>query len=463
MWKLTIEDEEGKRHQIELSRDEYSIGRDTKSTLRLTERNISRQHIRIRRLNDGWVIDDLRSYNGSYVNGHRVVGSAHLNHGDLIQIGDYRLYIHQEAVGGGGGGGGGGLPTIVSPVDLPDRLVLIAGPNPGTEYPLSADSAVAIGRAEECAVSINHPSVSRVHAEIRPLVAGCYEIVDHGSANGVRINGTDLRRSLLEAGDLLELGDIKLRFVGRGQFYTPGADGSQQIAALQASSRPVARTNSSLKFIAAAGFLVLVITGGMLALRSSGSGTDGDANTMDVASAAAIEGAKQASAAGDLDGIKTKLAAVASASPARQSADFTALYAQWANGTIEKAKKETDRDTKRKLLTSVAQDMSAPAVARSQAADLLAKLDEPAADISTLPNVTGPSGTTPSTTAKNPSKDPGDTAADGPDGEAKARRGLEGKVMSGRASTDEVKMLIAICRHQGDMACVSKAKAFLNR
>ncbi|MFO0661403.1 MAG: FHA domain-containing protein [Polyangiaceae bacterium] len=412
MWKLTIEDEEGKRHLVELSRDEYMVGRDQKSTLRLTERNISRHHMRLRRHGEGWVIDDLRSYNGTYVNGHRVVGSAHLNHGDLIQIGDYRLYLHQDvAVGGGGGGGGGGVPNIVSPADLPDRLVLIAGPSVGTEYPLSADSPVAIGRAEECAISINHPSVSRIHAEIRPLVAGCYEIVDHGSANGVRINGTDLRRSLLEAGDLLELGDIKLRFVGRGQFYTPGADASQQIAALQSSSRPVAATNSSLKLIAAAGFVVLLITGGMLALRGSDSGASADGSTMDVASAAAIEAAKQASAQGDLDGIKSKLSSVASASPARQSADFTALYAQWANGTIDKAKKETDKDAKRKLLTSVAQDMSAPAVARSQAADLLTKLDEPAADISSLPSVNtgaGTANTTTGATTAKPAKEYGD-------------------------------------------------------
>ena len=40
MWKLTIEDDEGKRTPLPLMRDEYSIGRGEENTVRLTERNI---------------------------------------------------------------------------------------------------------------------------------------------------------------------------------------------------------------------------------------------------------------------------------------------------------------------------------------------------------------------------------------------------------------------------------------
>jgi pSer/pThr/pTyr-binding forkhead associated (FHA) protein len=50
---------------------------------------------------------------------------------------------------------------------------------------------------------------------------GRYEVIDQSSANGIRINGVDLNRGLLEAGDALELGDVRLRFVGAGKIFRP--------------------------------------------------------------------------------------------------------------------------------------------------------------------------------------------------------------------------------------------------
>ena len=47
MWKLVIEDDEGKRTVVPLTRDEYSIGRKEGNTIRLTERNVSREHARL--------------------------------------------------------------------------------------------------------------------------------------------------------------------------------------------------------------------------------------------------------------------------------------------------------------------------------------------------------------------------------------------------------------------------------
>ena len=69
----------------------------------------------------------------------------------------------------------------------PDRLVMVVGPTVGAEFPLTQDQPLVLGRGEECDVSVNHPSVSQVHAEIQPLGDGRYEIVDRESANGVRV------------------------------------------------------------------------------------------------------------------------------------------------------------------------------------------------------------------------------------------------------------------------------------
>src|SRR5579871_1114446 len=85
MWKLVIEDDEGKRTIVPLTRDQYSIGRKEGNTIRLTERNVSRQHARLLKSSVGggdgagtFVLEDLTSYNGVFVNGLRVAHAQDL-------------------------------------------------------------------------------------------------------------------------------------------------------------------------------------------------------------------------------------------------------------------------------------------------------------------------------------------------------------------------------------------------
>ena len=72
MFKLTIEDDEGKTTVIPLIRDEMTIGRQDGNTIRLTERNISRKHARLLRQNGTMYIEDLASYTGVRVNASAV-------------------------------------------------------------------------------------------------------------------------------------------------------------------------------------------------------------------------------------------------------------------------------------------------------------------------------------------------------------------------------------------------------
>ena len=74
MWKLTIEDDEGKQTQLPLAHEEYGIGRAETNAIRLTDRNISRSHATLKKNGQGWSVKDQSSYNGTYVNGVRVVG-----------------------------------------------------------------------------------------------------------------------------------------------------------------------------------------------------------------------------------------------------------------------------------------------------------------------------------------------------------------------------------------------------
>jgi adenylate cyclase len=78
-------------------------------------------------------------------------------------------------------------------------------------YELKDGSAIHIGRAASNDITLPHSSISRSHA----LLEGNHDIWmirDQHSANGVLVNGVRVEHAELNSGDVIGLGDIKLRF-----------------------------------------------------------------------------------------------------------------------------------------------------------------------------------------------------------------------------------------------------------
>jgi hypothetical protein len=75
---------EGRRHP--LSGDRILVGRSRECDVVVSDPNVSRRHIELRRGQHGWGAVDLGSTNGMKVNGRRV-GHAELDPGDRITIG----------------------------------------------------------------------------------------------------------------------------------------------------------------------------------------------------------------------------------------------------------------------------------------------------------------------------------------------------------------------------------------
>lgn len=63
-----------------------TIGRDDDCQLVIADRQVSRQHARITLESEGYVLHDLGSKNGTFVNGQEVKGRRVLKDGDEIQI-----------------------------------------------------------------------------------------------------------------------------------------------------------------------------------------------------------------------------------------------------------------------------------------------------------------------------------------------------------------------------------------
>ncbi|NBD09095.1 MULTISPECIES: FHA domain-containing protein [Corallococcus] len=282
MLKLIIEDDEGRKTVVPFVRDEITIGRQEGNTIRLTERNVSRRHARLVRLNGHVVLEDLGSYNGTRINGERVAGQLPLKEGDLIQIGDYDLALQVEGAANAGPPAGAitaKVPASRRPepeeddapratmsdgedeeeedddgdehdhtppsaadvrrnatsiirmdqmeADRPRRVervpedeqprLLVLGPTEfkGQEYDCNR-TELRIGRTSENDVALDHRSLSRTHAKIVREETGEWRVIDMQSANGLTVNGESYAQATLAHGDIIEMGHVKLRFVGPG-------------------------------------------------------------------------------------------------------------------------------------------------------------------------------------------------------------------------------------------------------
>lgn len=64
-----------------------SLGRGQENRLRITDPHISHRHCVIRRDKDGYILEDLGTTNGTYVDGTRVNGTARLHSQSEIVVG----------------------------------------------------------------------------------------------------------------------------------------------------------------------------------------------------------------------------------------------------------------------------------------------------------------------------------------------------------------------------------------
>jgi len=283
MFKLVIQDDEGKTTVVPLIRDEITIGRKEGNTIRLTERNVSRRHARILRNNGEVHIEDLGSYNGIRVNNARIAERVSLRVGEQVQIGDYKLFLkaegHEQAdesrtsqiervdsqipteamtavtqtvtapqpiqpAPGATSPSMAGNPsrTLVAIADTDPagrpigpvtaaavaaltapggygKLVVVSSNFAGKEFELSRPQMI-IGRTDENDIVVNHRSISRNHAKlVREPDTSRYTISDLQSSNGVRVNGQDYGKVELRRGDVVDLGHVRLRFVEAGEDF----------------------------------------------------------------------------------------------------------------------------------------------------------------------------------------------------------------------------------------------------
>ncbi len=93
---LVVQNGPNKARKIALKTSEIVIGRKRGSQVRIPSAEVSRSHTRLS-VQDGYVtVEDLDSFNGSYVNGERVNSKRPVRPGDRVTVGPVTFVVEYE-------------------------------------------------------------------------------------------------------------------------------------------------------------------------------------------------------------------------------------------------------------------------------------------------------------------------------------------------------------------------------
>ncbi len=106
-----------------LESDQLSIGRDSANEIPVNDAEVSRRHARLTFQGGKYVLEDMGSTNGTFVNGQRLSGPRVLKSGEVISLGEQIIFVY-EAVDSDPGA------TRVSPRAVPQPRPVVSTPPP---------------------------------------------------------------------------------------------------------------------------------------------------------------------------------------------------------------------------------------------------------------------------------------------------------------------------------------------
>ena len=93
MFTIVISEKGGAERRETFDRTEISVGRVQGNDLMLPKGNVSKHHARLTFRDSRFVVTDLKSTNGTYVNGRKIAQATIVREGDKIYVGDFVLRV----------------------------------------------------------------------------------------------------------------------------------------------------------------------------------------------------------------------------------------------------------------------------------------------------------------------------------------------------------------------------------
>ncbi len=202
----------------------YRIGRDPESDVVVDNSWVSWRHATLRADGDRWLLEDLRSTNGTFAGQDRVrelaiTGSCQirLGHPD-----DGPALVCSVVAPSGDASAAGGITAAVlaamsvplpAPGTAPQHSAVFDRP-PTSVMRLPA-RVLRIGRADDNDVVLPDLQVSRYHAELQKIPDDGFQLADVGSHNGTYVNGRQIDAPVpVTESDVIGIGRSAFRLTG---------------------------------------------------------------------------------------------------------------------------------------------------------------------------------------------------------------------------------------------------------
>src|ERR1700704_5775533 len=130
MFTIVISERGGAERRETYDKSEINVGRVQGNDLMLPKGNVSKHHARLLFRDGRFIVTDLKSTNGTYVNGRKISQATIVREGDKIYIGDFVLKLEtgQKAVSYAEEDTPGGAPSTPARIGPVSRDGILAGP-----------------------------------------------------------------------------------------------------------------------------------------------------------------------------------------------------------------------------------------------------------------------------------------------------------------------------------------------
>lgn len=231
MPKVVVKFKESVQNEILLEKEIVTIGRNPGNDICIDNLAVSSFHAKIFKEGDHFIIEDLKSTNGTFLNKKKIT-KASLHDNDTIIIGKHTLVFllpevedtdrtldmkkprmdrtmvldtkaHKEMLEAArasrsSGGNIGGFTVIDGPTDKP-------------EYELT-DKLTTIGKIQTAGIRLKGIFAPKVAAYVNRTAEG-YFVSPSSSGKKPTVNGKQIEgKSELKDGDILEIGKVRLQF-----------------------------------------------------------------------------------------------------------------------------------------------------------------------------------------------------------------------------------------------------------
>ncbi len=212
----------------DLPKDVILVGREDGADIVIDNPSVSRRHAEFRKEGDGWVVVDLGSSNGTFLNGIRLEGPQPVVAGDEVGLGKFSIVFEKEVGEVAPPATKARIPTLgahegtmhIKPQEVQEllkdgerkrraQLAWESGGRKGTFY-LADAPALLIGTDSLCDLQV--PKAPKHHVLVIHTPKGCEVRNLHWLAK-MKVGGRVTSRAVLKDKDVVEVGGLRFTFL----------------------------------------------------------------------------------------------------------------------------------------------------------------------------------------------------------------------------------------------------------